>query len=134
MRHFEACQALEGVHVEVLWDHVVEDHGRGPGSRGPSHTGSRSASPYPVKKTVKVTDRKWGVKQLKLPLGEILVNGKSSGPSRKATPTLCVSLMNRTRIQLGKHQTFVHSLVVVPWQTQPVGGRALHSPCKPSRG
>ena len=74
------------------------------------------------KKTVKVTDRKWGVKQLKLPLGEILVNGKSSGPSRKATPTLCVSLMNRTRIQLGKHQTFVHSLVVVPWQTQPVGG------------
>ena len=63
MRHFEACQALEGVHVEVRWDHVVEDHGRGPVSRGPSHTGSRSALRYPVKKTVKVTDRKWGVNQ-----------------------------------------------------------------------
>ena len=120
MRHFEACQALEGVHVEVLWDHVVEDHGRGPGSRGPSHTGSRSALRYPVKKRYEVTDRKWGVKQLKLPLGEILVNGKSSGPSRKATPTLCVSLMNRTNSasRLGKH--FCSLAILVPWQTQPV--------------
>ena len=77
--------------------------GRVPGAQVTQAHAVLCGNLYPVKKRVKVTDRKWGVKQLKLPLGEILVNGKSSGPSRKATPTLCVSLMNRTRIQLGKH-------------------------------